>query len=395
MALRLHPAVNNLRRAPGFAALVVLTLALGIGATTAMFSVVDAVLINPLPFAKAHRVVEIWTLFEDGSVRAPGATSAILSAIREEPGLFESVGAYQFGAATLTGAGEPQMISFAGLSPSMFTIFPAAPLHGRLFTPEDADSGDRVILISERLWTAHLGRDPAAIDRLVTIGDQAYRIVGILPARFNFPESSVGAWRPIDVESASVRQRVQMVGVMSAGVTQSQVDDRLKTLTASLRESGALPRGQYLGTDIPLQVRFGQRGATALYMLLGAVAVLLLVACVNVTNLMLVRASTRRTELALRAAIGAGRARLLRDAAAESLVLAVTGGALGLWLASGLLPAILGLAPENMLMLSSATGDLDLRAVAFALGITFTTCVLFTMLPVWRASRVDPIDALK
>ncbi|HET9704948.1 MAG TPA: ADOP family duplicated permease [Vicinamibacterales bacterium] len=395
MAMALAAALRNLGRAPAFTGLVVLTLALGIGAATAMFSVVDAVLLNPLPFAKANRLVEVWTRFEAGAARAPGATSAILAAVRQEPRLFESVAAYQFGAGTLTGAGEPQLISVAGLSPSMFAVFPAAPLHGRLFTAADATSGERVVLISERLWAVHFGRDPGVIDRLVTIDDQTHRVVGILPARFNFPESSVGAWQPIDVETGGIRRRVQLVAVLQDGVTRAQVDDRLKTLTASLRESGALPQGQYLATDVPLQVRFGQRGATALYLLLGAVAVLLLVACVNVSNLILVRASSRRGELALKLAIGAGRARLLRDAASESLVLAVAGGALGWWLAGGLLPIILGLAPENMLMLSSATGELDRRAVGFAIAITSVTCALFSVLPAWRASRIDPIDALK
>jgi predicted permease len=395
MAMALAAALRNLGRAPAFTGLVVLTLALGIGATTAMFSVVDAVLINPLPFTKADRLVEVWTRFDEGAARAPGATSAIVSALRQEPGLFESVAAYQFGAGTLTDAGQPQLISFAGLSPSMFAIFPAVPVHGRLFTPSDVAGSDRVILISERLWSAHFGRDPAVIDRLVTIDDETHRIVGILPARFNFPESSVGAWRPIDVESPNVRWRVQMVAILNDGVTAAQVDDRLKALTVSLRESGALPRGQSLVAQVPLQVRVGQRAATALYLLLGAVTVLLLVACVNVTTLLLVRASGRRSELALRVAIGAARSRLLRDAAVESLLLAITAAGLGLWLAAAFLPGMLGLAPENMLMLSSATGELDRRAVAFAIAIASITCVMCTTLPAWRATRIDPIGALK
>lgn len=388
-------ALRNLRRAPAFTGLVVLTLALGIGATTAMFSVVDAVLINPLPFAKADRLVEVWTYFQEGAPRAPGATSTVISTLRQERGLFEAVAGYQFGAGTITGAGDPEMISVASLSPSIFSIFPAAPLHGRLFTAADATSTERVVLISERLWTARFGRDPRAIDRTITIDEVPNRIVGVLPSRFNFPESSVGAWRPIDIESANARLRVQLVGILHNGVTRAQVDDRLKTLTASLQESAALPKGQYLVTDIPVQIRYGQRGATSLYLLLGAVGVLLLVACVNISNLMLVRASTRRGELALMAALGAGKSRLLGDAAVESLLLAVLGGTLGLWLADGLVEVILGLAPDNMLMLSSATGDLDWRAVAFALALTLMTCVVFSVLPAWRVSRLDPIDALK
>jgi predicted permease len=388
-------AIRNLRRAPAFTGLVVLTLALGIGATTAMFSVVDAVLLNPLPFAKADRIVEVWTFFQEGAARAPGATSAVIATIRKEPGLFEAVGAYQFGAGTITGTGEPELVSVAGLAPSVFTVFPAAPLIGRLFNDSDATSSEHPILISERMWAGRFGRDPNVIDHIVTVDDVPNRIVGVLPARFNVPESSVSVWRPIDVESANVRLRVQLVGVMQPGVTRTIVDDRLKALTASLQESGALPKGQYLVTDVPVQVGYARSGARSLYMLLGAVGVLLLVACVNITNLILVRSSSRRGELALMAALGAGRSRLLRDAAIESATLAVIGGALGVWLASGLLRLILGLAPENLLMLSSATGNLDPRAVAFAIALTFITCVLFSVLPAARASRVDPIEALK
>jgi putative ABC transport system permease protein len=395
MAKAFAAAFRNLRRAPAFTALVVLTLALGIGATTAMFSVVDAVLINPLPFAKADRIVEVWTYFQEGATRAPGATSTVVATIRQEPGVFESVGAYQFGAGTITGAGDPETISVAGLSPGIFSVFPVAPLHGRLFAAADTTSGERVILISERLWTSRFSRDPGVVGSAVTIDDVSQRVVGVLPARFNVPESSVGAWRPVDIESANVRQRVQLIGVLHEGVTKAQVDDRLKTLTAALQESGALPKGQYLVTDVPLQIRYGRNGATSLSLLMGAVGLLLLVACVNISNLILVRASSRRGQLALMAALGAGRSRLLRDAAIESVMLAVIGGALGLWLANGLLQLILGLAPENMLMLSSATGALDLRAVAFATTLTLATCVLFSLLPAWRASRADPIDALK
>lgn len=395
MATDLSSAIRSLRRAPAFTGLVVLTLALGIGATTAMFSVVDAVLINPLPFAKADRLVEVWTYFQEGAVRAPGATSTVVAAIRQEPRLFESVGAYQFGAGTITGAGEPEMISVAGLAPSIFSVFPAAPLIGRLFNSADAASSEHPILISERMWAARFGRDAGVLDRVLTIDDVPNRIVGVLPARFNVPENTVSVWRAIDIETANARRRVQLVGILQSGVTKTQVDDRLKALTASLQESGALPKGQYLVTDVPVQVRYGRSGAGSLYTLLGAVAVLLLVACVNISNLILVRASSRRGELALMIALGAGTSRLVRDAVIESLLLAFIAGALGVWLASGLLQLILGLAPENMLMLSAATGELDFRAVAFAITITFTTCVLFSVLPAARTARVDPIDALK
>lgn len=388
-------AARNLRRAPAFTALVVLTLALGIGATTAMFSVVDAVLINPLPFAKADRLVEVWTHFHEGASRTPADAGTIITTLRQEHGLFESLGAYQFESGTMTGAGEPESISVVGVTPSLFTVLPAAPVLGRLFTAADAGAGERVLLITERMWQTRLGGDPRALERTITIDDVPHQVVGVLPARFNFPLSATDAWRPIDIESPNVRTRANVVGIRASGVTPAQVDDRLKVLTASLQDSGALPKGQYLARVLSWQIEYGQRGITSLALLLGAVGVLLLVACVNISNLMLVRASSRRGEFAVMAALGANRSRLLADAAVESVLLAALGGALGLWLAGGLLAAILELAPPNLLMLSAATADLDWRAVLFAIATTLATCVIFSVLPAWRVARLDPIESLK
>ncbi len=359
-----------------------------------MFSVVDAILIRPLPFPHADRISEIWTYFEEGAARMPGSTSSVIATVRQERDLFDSVAAYQFGSGTLTGTPEPEMLSFASLSPDIFAIFPTAPVIGRLFTAADATAGDAVILISDALWAKHFGRDPGVIDRVIMIDDAPQRIVGVLPARFRFPEGA-DAWRPVDVTSANARVRVQLVVLRRPGVNVEQVNDRLRALTAGLLESGALPKGQYLVSDVPVQVRVGRDSARSLYLLLGAVSVLLLVACVNVTNLMLVRASSRAGEFALMAAIGAGRARLLRDAAIEGAVLALLGCALGLWMATGLLDVILAVTPEQMQLLNRVTGDLDWRAIGFAVAVTAATCVAFGMLPAWRASRVDPIDALK
>ena len=394
MLKSLATALRVLYRAPSFAALVVITMGLGIGATTAMFSVVDAVLLTPLPFPHADRLVEVWTYYQEGASRAPLSPSAVVAALRAEGRLFESVSAYQGGSGTLTDVAEPENLDVAGLAPDIFSIFPAAPIAGRLFNDSDVNAGD-AILISERLWGKHFGRDPGVIDRTVTIDDVPRRIIGVLPSRFNFPGSWYDAWRPIDVVSSNVRERVFIVTLRQPGVTLEQIDERLTVLSAALLEAGALPKGQYLRRNTPIQVQNGRPVSHSLYLLLGAVSVLLLVACVNVSNLLLVRASSEHTRLALMAAIGASRSRLLGDAGAQSLLLALAGGALGLWLASGLLQVLLAVAPEQMFSGSRATGELDLRAIVFAIGVSLTTCLIFGLLPAWRASRVDPLDALK
>jgi predicted permease len=388
-------ALRNLRRAPAFTALVVLTLALGIGATTAMFSVVDAVLITPIRFPNADRIIEVGIRYEEGASRAPAPAGVIITALREQSELFDAVAAYQFGSGTLTGEGDPEMLSVPVLSTNIFSVFPVAPLAGRLFTPADASAAERVVLISEGFWTSRFGRDPGAVGNLLTIDDVVYRVIGVLPRRFTLPETGPDAWRVVDLDDVNLRARVQVIAMRKPDVTRAHVDDRLRTLSASLRSSGVLPPGQSLMADVPLPVRLGASGANALYLLLGAVAVLLLVACVNVSNLMLVRASGRSGELAVMAAIGAGRSRLLRDAALESVMLAVAGGVAGVWLAGGLLDVILGLTPDQMRMLSRATGDLDGRAVAVALVLTLVTSVASGVFPAWYASRIDPQEALK
>lgn len=387
-------ALRNLRRAKSFTVLVVLTLALGIGATTAIFSVIDAVLLTPLPFPHADRLVEVWTYYQEGASRAPLSPSAVIAALRAEDRLFESVSAYQGGSGTLTGVAEPENLDVAGVAPDLFTIFPTAPIAGRLFNDSDVKAGD-AILISERLWGKHFARDPEAIDRIVTIDDEPRRIIGVLPSRFNFPGSWYDAWRPIDVVSSDARERVFVVTLRRPGVRVEQIDERLTVLSAALLEAGALPKGQYLRRNTPVQVQNGRPVSRSLYLLLGAVSVLLLVACVNVSNLLLVRASSEHARLALMAAIGASRSRLLGDAVAQSLLLALAGGALGLWLASGLLQVVLAVAPEQMFSGSRATGELDMRAMVFAIVVSLTTCLIFGLLPAWRASRIDPLDALK
>jgi putative ABC transport system permease protein len=158
-------SLRSLRRAPAFSVLVILTLALGIGATTAMFSVVDNVLINPIPFPHADRVTDLSMRYEEGASRAPAATATVIATLREQQDLFDVVGAFQYGAGTLTGAGDPEMLSFPQLSANIFSIFPVAPIAGRLFTPADATASERVLLLAEPFWIARFGSDPRCVAR--------------------------------------------------------------------------------------------------------------------------------------------------------------------------------------------------------------------------------------
>jgi len=374
MAQTFGAAIRNLRRAPAFIGLVVLTLALGIGATTAMFSVVDAVLINPLPFPNADRVLEIWTYFEAGAARSPGAISTIARTIREQDDLFEAVSAYQFGAGTLTGSGDPEMVSFAGLSPSMFSIFPAAPIAGRLFTPGDATSSERVILMSERLWTRRFGRDPAVLERTLTIDDQPYRVIGILPSRFNFPESSVDAWRPIDVDNRA-RSRVQLVVMRRPDVAKAVIDDRLKPP---------------LGAALTMRDQVGEALARPRFVLSLSAAFTIcavLIAAVGVYGVSAYWVARRRRELAIRLAMGASPDRLVRSVLARSLKLTAIGTIAGIAIALGGAQVL-----RSLLFATDPRDPATFIGVPIVLGlVAIAACAG----PAFRAARVDPMTILR
>lgn len=390
----LAAALRSLRRAPAFAGLVVLTLALGIGATTAMFSVVDSVLLHPLPFPNADRLSEIWRVTAPAGSRRPGGTVAIIQALREQTGIFSAVEGYQYGSANLTGGGDPLLMTAPSISPGLLSALGPQPLLGRLFTQEDAAAGGAVML-DERLWVSRFGSDPAIVGREITVDDRPHRVVGVLSSRFRFPIGDIEIWRPLDVSSTAKPVPLQVVAIRRAGVSTAVADDRLQALTSSLRERGAITKDQSLATDGVQLHRLGRQNGQSLYLMLGAVALVLLVACVNVTNLLLVRSSVRHGELALMTALGASRGKLVRAVLAESLVLAFAGCLLGVLLARGLLSLILGLAPPQLSFLGAATTELDWRALAFAIAVGSATCVLFGLLPAWRTARVDAIDALK
>lgn len=394
MATDLGSAVRSLRRAPAFTGLVVLTLALGIGATTAMFSVVDSVLLNPLPFPNADRLSELWYVTAPQGTRRPGGSIAIVQALRQHPDLFTAVEAYQFGSADLTGGGDPEIVASSLLSPGMMAMLGSTPQLGRWFIPDDAAAGNAVIL-SERLWASRYGSDPTIVGREITVDDRPHRVVGVMPRDFHFPEPNARMWRPLDVSPTAKPLRVQVVTTRRPDVTEAQVNDRLLALSPALRESGVLPADQTLTTGLLLQQRLGSQSGSALYTMFAAVSLVMLVACVNVTNLLLVRATARSGELALMTALGASRVRLVRTVLAESVVLAFAGWVCGLVLARALLGLILGLAPSQLTFLRGAATELDWRALLFGGGLASATCLVFGVLPAWRTARVDAIDALK
>lgn len=393
MTKALGSAIRNLRRAPAFTGLVVVTLALGIGATTAMFSVVDAVLFNPLPFPQADRLGSISTI-RGTRPASPGTTSAALNSLKRETELFTAVEAFQYGSANITGGGDPEIVAAPQVTPGLFAMLGIQPALGRLFTLEDVQVG-RVVLLSDRFWVSRFGADPSIVGREIVVDDEPHRVIGVLPRNFRFPEGNARVWRPLDVAPTEEPSRIQVITVRRSQLTVEQINDRLNALTPELRASKAIGPTDVLTADLVLQQRWGRQTGQSLYILFGAVFLVMLVACVNVMNLLLARASAKSGELALMTALGASAAGLVRAVLIESALLAGAGCAAGLMLAAGLLNVILGAAPPNLTFLSSATSQLDWRAVSFAVALAFSTCFVFGLIPAWRAARVNTIEVLK
>lgn len=226
-------ALRSLRKAPAFTSLVVLTLALGIGATTAMFSVVDAVLLNPLPFPNADRLSEIWTVTSPSGSRRPGGSVAVVQALREQTEIFSAVEAYQFGSAHITSGGDPLLVTAPAISPGLLSSLGPRPLLGRLFTQDDA-AASGVVILAERFWASRFGSDPMIVGREITVDDRPQRVIGVLPARFRFPEGNIELWRPLDVSPAAKPAPVQVVAIRRAGMSPVEANGRLQALTSNL-----------------------------------------------------------------------------------------------------------------------------------------------------------------
>ena len=387
-------AIRNLRRAPAFTALVVLTLALGIGATTAMFSVVDAVLLRPLPYPNAGRFSQIWMKIAGDTF--PGVPETVIARFRAELADIADVEGYQMGASTITGGKEPEIVGAPGISPRMLTLVGATPHLGRLFTDEDATSASPVVIISYRAWTTMFGSDPAIVGRQIEIDDRPHTVIGVMSPRMRFPEANAAIWRPINLAPSSpTRRRVMPIVVRHSGVTRDQLDARLAAISSEFVEAKLLPAGQSIYADILLQERAGQRSERSFWLMFGAVVIVLLVACVNVSNLLLARASHHHGEFAVRSALGASRARLVGMSLTESLILVTAGGAAGVVVARVLLSVLLEILPPQLTFLTANGSELDLRVLTFAVVTSLATCLVAGLLPMWRASRVDPLDAIK
>jgi putative ABC transport system permease protein len=399
-------AFRQLLKNPGFASVAVLTLALGIGANTAIFSVINGVLLKPLPYPEPNRLVTLWERdpqrgVDQDRVSGPNyldwrAQNTVLADVAVSPGWD--------GSETFNLVLRDGTIRVHGgyNSASVFTTLGTRPLLGRTFFPEeDLKGGNRVAVLSYGLWQRHFGGDSNVIGQTLTVdtyGRRDYTIVGVMPTRFGVP-SRRELWLPLGWMGVTLTERRSahwhnVIARLKPGVTLAQAHAELSAIQARLKQ--AYP-GETIGSEVALvpllQQALGRNMHTALLVLWGVVAGVLLIACANVASLMLARSATRQKEIALRLALGAGRWRVMRQLLIESVVLAVIGGAFGVLLGWGGLQLFLAASPSNIPRLNEVA--LDGTALGFTFAISVFTGMLFGLAPAWQFSRPDLSEALK
>ncbi|HEX8290915.1 MAG TPA: ABC transporter permease [Pyrinomonadaceae bacterium] len=394
-------AVRTLLKSPGFALVAVVALALGIGANTAIFSVVKAVLLSPLPYPGPERLVWVREINPGADILDEPASAPNYNDWRTQARSFEGMAAFSNTAMTLTdAAGEPERLPAVAASANFFEVVGVAPALGRGFLPEEETTGkNRVVVVSHGLWQRRLGASPQALGQTINLSGNAYTVVGVAPADFKSPvrgPKPPELWVPIAFNlSQNVRRSdyLNVVGRLRAGATVGQAQAELAAIAARLEKEFPSTNAGWTVTTQPLHEKVVGNVRQALWVLMGIVGFLLLISCANVANLLLARASGRRQEIAVRSALGAGRGRLIRQLLTESLLLGLAGGGLGLVLAAWGVELLVSLSPGNIPRLDEA--GLDARVLAFTFGVSVLTGVVFGLLPALSASKTDLAESLK
>ncbi|MGZ4814902.1 MAG: ABC transporter permease [Terriglobales bacterium] len=401
----LRYALRQLQKSRGFTVVAVITLALGIGANTAVFSVIDTVMLRPLPYYQPKRLIEA----ESVNTHNPQPSAISYPDFfdwRSQNRTLEHLVSYHDNLYTLTGLERPVQVDAEVVSWDLLPALGIRPELGRGFTPDEEEAGTKVVLISHALWTSQFGGDPAIVGRGIRLSGDLYTVIGVMPPSFRFPVNKArnGIWTTIAVDDDPSDPKpntsnrgshfLSVFGRLKPGVTVAQADQDLRAIAIHLAKQYPDTNTRHDSARVETQIAalIGDT-RTSLLVVLGAVALVLLIACGNIANLLLARMRERQREIAVRSALGAGRRRIVRQLLAESLVLSTIGGLAGCGLAFICTPALLSLIGDAVPRVAEA--GVDLRVLSFAVAVSFVAGLIFGIVPAFAASKTDLVTTLK
>src|SRR5688572_697355 len=390
----LRYAGRTLQRSPGFAVLVVAIMALGIGANTAVFSVVNGVLLKPLPYPGADRLVSLRTAFLTAGGTQPQVAIANYRDWRDQSASFDAMATYRFGESPVAAENTAEFGRTASVDAPFFRVLGVSPVIGRTFTPEETSPGTgRVVVISYAYWYRQFGGDPRVLERTIRMGTIPRSIVGVMPPGFQFP-GETDIWTPQTTSSTSrTGHNFLAVARLKSQVTLEQGQAELTAIAARLAEQYPESNTGRGVTAVPLQDELVGNVRLTLYLVWGVVGVVLLIACANTATLLLGKATARAHEITVRTALGAGRGRIVRQLIAESLLLALVAGVCGTLVASWGVRALVALSPADVIRRTAIR--LDWGVLAFTVAVSLATSVFFGLVPALHASRVNLPDVAR